>query len=181
MDRLILRLMRLQEAGVEIGDAIGVPTLEAGTMPAMVEADPERLVSVLEHVIRNAQDATPEQGTVSVKIGQTPNAVVVLTVSDSGSGMDPDFVRDRLFRPFDSTKGSKGMGIGAYQAREYVRMLGGEVEVQSSPGSGTQFSISLPVCVSRRPSPAASAVATVEQEKGAAASVQSWTEEGTTP
>jgi len=158
-----------------------VPTLEAGTMPAMVEADPERLVSVLEHVIRNAQDATPEQGTVSVKIGQTPNAVVVLTVSDSGSGMDPDFVRDRLFRPFDSTKGSKGMGIGAYQAREYVRMLGGEVEVQSSPGSGTQFSISLPVCVSRRPSPAASAVATVEQEKGAAASVQSWTEEGTTP
>jgi signal transduction histidine kinase len=59
--------------------------------------------------------------------------------------MEPEFVRDRLFRPFDSTKGAKGMGIGAYQAREYVRVLGGDVEVQSSPGCGTSFSISLPV------------------------------------
>jgi signal transduction histidine kinase len=49
-----------------------------------------------------------------------------------------------LFRPFDSTKGSKGMGIGAYQAREYVQSLGGRVEVQSSPGDGTTFSIILP-------------------------------------
>jgi signal transduction histidine kinase len=60
--------------------------------------------------------------------------------------MDMAFVRERLFRPFDSTKGSKGMGIGAYQTREYVRQLGGEVEVQSSPGVGTRFLIKLPLC-----------------------------------
>jgi signal transduction histidine kinase len=59
--------------------------------------------------------------------------------------MDPEFIRERLFRPFDSTKGSKGMGIGAYQAREYVQMIGGRVEVQSSPGVGTRFSIILPI------------------------------------
>ena len=72
-------------------------------------------------------------------------------------------MRERLFRPFDSTKGSKGMGIGAYQVREYVRMLGGQVEVQSSPGLGTRFSISLPLDragargrAERRPAPASS-------------------------
>jgi len=69
----------------------------------------------------------------------------VLVITDTGKGMDAAFVRERLFRPFDSTKGSKGMGIGAYQAREYVQMLGGQVEVQSSPGLGTSFSITLPV------------------------------------
>ena len=50
----------------------------------------------------------------------------MLVVSDTGAGMDAEFVRERLFRPFDSTKGSKGMGIGAYQVREYVQMLGGQ-------------------------------------------------------
>jgi signal transduction histidine kinase len=71
------------------------------------------------------------------------NALFIVT--DNGSGMTAEFVRERLFRPFDSTKGSKGMGIGAYQVREYVRMLGGQVEVQSSPGTGTRFSITLPL------------------------------------
>ena len=53
-----------------------------------------------------------------------------------------------LVAPFDSTKGSKGMGIGAYQVREYIRLLGGDVEVQSSPGQGTRFALSLPVAQS---------------------------------
>ena len=68
-----------------------------------------------------------------------------LVIEDDGPGMDAEFVRERLFRPFDSTKGSKGMGIGAYQTREYVQSLGGRVEVQSSPGLGTAFSIILPL------------------------------------
>ena len=58
--------------------------------------------------------------------------------------MTPEFVRDRLFRPFDSTKGSQGMGIGAYQAREYVRSLGGELMVESEPSQGTTVSVKLP-------------------------------------
>jgi signal transduction histidine kinase len=61
--------------------------------------------------------------------------------------MDPEFLRDRLFRPFDTTKGVAGMGIGAHQAREYVRSLGGLVDVQSSPGQGTRFAITLPALV----------------------------------
>jgi signal transduction histidine kinase len=59
--------------------------------------------------------------------------------------MSPEFIRERLFRPFDSTKGSHAMGIGAYQAREYARMLGGQLEVKSTEGQGTTFTLQLPV------------------------------------
>jgi putative PEP-CTERM system histidine kinase len=107
-----------------------------------VKADAERLSAVLEHIIRNAQDAAPE-GQVSVRVTEVKGEAVIV-VTDTGQGMDPEFVRERLFRPFDSTKGFKGMGIGAYQTREYVQMLGGRVEVQSTPGQGTSFSITLP-------------------------------------
>src|SRR5437879_10368858 len=59
--------------------------------------------------------------------------------------MDAEFIRNRLFRPFDTTKGELGLGIGAYEAREFVRKCGGNVEVDSVPGKGTKFIISLPM------------------------------------
>jgi signal transduction histidine kinase len=70
---------------------------------------------------------------------------VRINVTDDGTGMDAEFVRSQLFRPFHSTKGAKGMGIGAYQARELALSLGGDVEVESRPGVGTRFSFILPV------------------------------------
>ena len=73
------------------------------------------------------------------RVARAIAADALFAVTDTGSGMTAEFVRERLFRPFDSTKGSKGMGIGAYQVREYVRMLGGQVEVQSSPGHRHAF------------------------------------------
>jgi signal transduction histidine kinase len=69
----------------------------------------------------------------------------IVTVRDNGAGMDEAFVRERLFRPFDSTKGLTGMGIGAYECREFVKSLGGWVEVESKPGRGTSFVIGLPL------------------------------------
>ena len=143
------------------------PVLEPDPLGIEVECDADRLVAVVEHLVRNAQDATAEQGTVRVvvrlgSVGATaePSRVstsesstllrvphAVLEVIDDGSGMTPEFVRDRLFSPFDSTKGSKGMGIGAYQAREYVRSIGGRIEVESAPGRGTCMRILLPLAV----------------------------------
>ena len=58
-----------------------------------------------------------------------------------GSGMDEAFIRERLFKPFDSTKGTQGMGIGAYQIRETVRAMGGEVRIESEPDQGTKVTL----------------------------------------
>lgn len=121
------------------------PAPELGAAGARVRADEERLVAVLEHVLRNAQDAAGAAGKVWVTTMRTAGRVTV-TIGDTGPGMDAEFVRERLFRPFDSTKGGRGMGIGAYQVREYVLEAGGTVEVQSAPGSGTRFIIKLPLC-----------------------------------
>ena len=126
------------------GDREPRPELVVERPGLTVAASRERLANVLEHVIRNAQDATARDGRITVRLAGTPERALV-EISDTGQGMTSEFVRERLFRPFDSTKGSKGMGIGAYQAREYARALGGDVEVESSPGRGTSFRIILPV------------------------------------
>jgi len=129
---------------------------------AYVQADPERLTMIAEHVIRNAQEATPEDGSVTVTvaldggpgseeaapIGDTNRLrvpTVSLTVTDTGSGMSREFIEDRLFKPFDTTKGSKGMGIGAYQVREYLMSIGGRVDVQSEEDRGTRFTLRFPL------------------------------------
>jgi signal transduction histidine kinase len=96
-------------------------------------------------VVENAIEATPEDGEVCVTMHRNgPWAEV--TVEDNGQGMDPRFVESELFVPFETTKGITGMGIGAYQAREYVRSLGGDVNVASAPNQGTRFTMKFP-CV----------------------------------
>jgi putative PEP-CTERM system histidine kinase len=109
----------------------------------IVRADPERLCTVVEHLIRNAQDATDKSGRIDIDVSLGHDGARV-SIRDSGCGMTMEFMRERLFRPFDSTKGSQSMGIGAYQAREYIRSLGGQVTVTSEPGHGTTFNLTLP-------------------------------------
>jgi signal transduction histidine kinase len=60
--------------------------------------------------------------------------------------MSPGFVRDHLFKPFDTTKGNQGMGIGAYQAREFAQRMGGTLSVDSVVGEGTTVCMTLPLC-----------------------------------
>jgi len=109
-----------------------------------VRADPEALASIVGHVIRNAQQACdPDTGCVTVSVVCNVDRAGI-QIEDNGSGMDEAFVRDRLFRPFDTTKGSQGMGIGAYQVREFVEQAGGQVHVESEPGRGTVFRLCFP-------------------------------------
>jgi len=125
-----------------------VPALDCEDAGLAVEAEPERLAAVVEHIVQNAQEATPEDGRVQVRLRREADWALV-EVEDSGCGMDERFIAERLFRPFDTTKGNAGMGIGVYESREFLRALGGDIAVQSQPGRGTRFRFLLPLAGSR--------------------------------
>ena len=125
-------------------DRLPSPSLEQCDEDIIVQADTERLSAVLEHLIRNAQEATDEEGRITITADKK-NGIATISIEDTGCGMTDEFIRNRLFRPFDSTKGSQSMGIGAHQARDYARALGGQLDVTSKPGSGTIFNFRLPL------------------------------------
>jgi putative PEP-CTERM system histidine kinase len=109
-----------------------------------VDMDREKLQMALVHAIRNAQDATTADGHIDVRL-RTNGGEAFIEVADTGMGMEAEFIRDRLFKPFDSTKGAKGMGIGAYQIRETLRAAGGDIDVSSERGKGTIVRMRLPL------------------------------------
>ena len=127
-------------------------TIEDEFASTPVLGDEARLEHVIGHLLQNAIDAIPAAGRVTVRLeGDDKSAVIA--VSDNGIGMTPEFIRERLFKPFETTK-SSGMGIGMYESQQYVGSLGGDIQVDSEPGVGTRVRVRLP-----RPD-AASAAAT---------------------
>ena len=96
----------------------------------------------MAHVIDNALDSIADDGFVEIRLG-TSGREAVIEVEDNGCGMSPEFIRDELFKPFRTSKGS-GYGIGAFESREYVRENGGRMNVQSKLGVGTVVTIRLP-------------------------------------
>jgi putative PEP-CTERM system histidine kinase len=122
------------------------PTLTAEIQPnyRTINADQVRLVMTITNFIKNAQEATPDDGKVHVTL-QINNNWAVIVIADTGSGMDWDFIHNRLFKPFETTKSGKGMGIGVYLSREYISELSGTLNVASEPGEGTTITITLPL------------------------------------
>jgi putative PEP-CTERM system histidine kinase len=120
------------------------PRMEGQQATALVRADAEQLRSILGHLIQNAQDATPPDGEITLTLKRA-RGNVVLFIQDSGYGMSEAFISNQLFKPFESTKGLTGMGIGAYQAREYIQKIGGNIDVTSEPGIGSCFSVRIPL------------------------------------
>jgi putative PEP-CTERM system histidine kinase len=102
----------------------------------------DRLERVIGHLVQNAIDATNQDGRVWIRLAKQ-DGLAMIEVGDTGRGMTPEFVRDRLFKPFQTTKPA-GMGIGAYESFQYVQELGGRVEVDSTPDIGTQVRLLLP-------------------------------------
>lgn len=105
--------------------------------------DAETLHSVLNHLIQNAQEATSDDGWVKIHLTKTQGAIQI-EISDNGSGMSAEFIKQRLFKPFDTTKGNAGMGIGVYEAKQFIESIAGNIQVKSAENQGTTFKISLP-------------------------------------
>jgi putative PEP-CTERM system histidine kinase len=103
----------------------------------------DQLEHVIGHLVQNALDATAGRGRVSVRLRRDDDAAVI-EVTDSGVGMKPEFVRDRLFKPFQTTKAT-GMGVGVYESEQYVTGLGGRILVDSTPEVGTCVRVVLPL------------------------------------
>ena len=106
-----------------------------------VQGDREALEQALVHLVQNALDASPEGAPVCLSARREKSRAVI-DIVDVGEGMDAVFVRDKLFAPFVSSK-PDGFGIGALEARELVRAMGGQLHVQSRVGLGTRFTIEL--------------------------------------
>ena len=132
-------IRRIERAKSEQQPAIEVEIVE----PIAAQGHEDRLERVIAHLLQNALDATGGDGRVWVKLAREDDRAVI-EIGDTGHGMTPDFVRDRLFKPFQTTKPT-GMGIGAYESYQYVHELGGRVLVETSPGTGTCMRVLLPL------------------------------------
>ena len=131
---------RVVAANKAAGARIAVHAADAAVATLGYE---QRLERVLGHLVQNAIDATRQSGEVRISVGAEGRDAVI-EVADSGCGMSEAFVRERLFRPFQTTKGN-GMGIGAFEAAQYAKDMGGRIEVDSRPGAGTRFRLTFPL------------------------------------
>jgi len=122
--------------------------------PLTVRGDAGQLQQVLMNLAVNARDAMPEGGVLELATQVRADGAAVLSVHDTGVGMSPE-VRARVFEPFFTTKPiGKGTGLGLSTSHGIVKQHGGELDVESAPGQGTTFRITLPRC-GEVPAPAA--------------------------
>jgi PAS domain S-box-containing protein len=133
MDRLLRRL---------IGDQVELLT-SGPDQPLLVEADRSQLERVLANLAVNARDAMPGGGRLAIDVS-IDGGYAVLKVSDDGAGMDEETLA-QAFDPFFTTKGDDGTGLGLATVHAIVSQSGGHLAVESDPGRGTTFAISLPL------------------------------------
>ena len=112
------------------------------TLPP-VWADRDQLTTVVTNLLLNAREAVGADGRITLGTSVSEGRAV-LTVSDNGRGMSPEFIRTSLFRPFQTTK-KKGLGIGMFQSKLIVEAHQGVLQVESTPGHGTTFRLLLPL------------------------------------
>lgn len=137
LDQLLMRVVQAHVCGEPR------PVLERHVAGVCVLADARRLERVIGHLIQNAIEATPRTGSVLVRL-RMEQGVAVVEVCDTGHGMSQQFLRERLFQPFVSTKAA-GMGIGVFESLEYLREIGGGLHVTSAPSQGSTFRVTLPL------------------------------------
>lgn len=136
-------LAKLAATFVQEKHRLGLNLEVDATEPAVAQLnDPNAFLGVLEHVVSNALEASPEDRPVMIRAHKS-GAAVSLAIEDKGAGMSAQFIADELFRPLKSKK-KTGFGIGTYQAREIMRDIGGDIQVRSKLGEGTTVLLILP-------------------------------------
>jgi putative PEP-CTERM system histidine kinase len=148
IDHLVLEV--LGESGICASETISVSTdLQAETAAMM---DRGHLRRLLQNLVLNAIEAMPSGGELKIRTRLVPpegsttddtEVMLQIEVQDSGVGMTQQFMTERLFKPFASTK-EKGLGLGLFQCREIAQAHGGGIDVTSQPGRGTTFRVSIP-------------------------------------
>ena len=132
-------LRALAVVGVQAAAASAVEVLGASVV---TRVDPEEIKKVVVNLVLNAVEASSGQEPVKVEVGS--NSEAFIRVTDCGCGITEEFIRQRLFRPFETTK-ARGFGIGLYHCKKIVEAHGGRIEVKSSQGAGTEFTVWLPL------------------------------------
>lgn len=130
-----------------LGDTTGIEVRPQLKPLPTVNGDPPQLESVVTNLLLNAREAVQSAshgnaGWIDVRTEAAGDKAVV-SVGDNGCGMSHAFVRDSLFRPFQSTK-QNGLGIGMFQSRTIVEAHHGSIHVESEPGKGTTIRVVLP-------------------------------------
>ena len=155
MKGLIARLKNIKEkpelviASIAVDkiviDAIGTAggNIEVTGESLQVAVDEEEIYKVILNLLVNAVEATAPALPVKVNYGQR-DGFAFISVVDSGCGMSEIFIKERLFKPFETTK-KHGFGIGLYQSKQIVEAHGGDIEVISKEGQGTEFTVLLPL------------------------------------
>ena len=135
----VIRDVAVQQAGNK-------PTLQlaANLDTCEVLGEKEKITAILGHLVQNAQEATDDNGYVRLELSKDDRQAIIKVI-DNGVGMDNKFIAERLFKPFDTTKGNAGMGIGVYEARDYIMKYSGSCDVDSNLGLGTTFTLKLPL------------------------------------
>ena len=139
---------RLQHGAQSRGRTLDVEVVQ----PVKARGHEQRLERVVGHVVQNALDATPADKRVWLRVERSVGQARI-TVGDDGCGMSADFVANRLFKPFNTTKAG-GMGIGAYESAQYLKELGGSISVLSEPDKGTVVTMLIPLIETERPADA---------------------------
>ncbi len=121
------------------------PIATGGLRDALAIADAARVEQLLGHLLQNAIEASPPGDPVAMMVTREGGKIAI-DVVDHGCGMDAAFIRDRLFKPFVSSK-IGGFGLGAFEARQLAESMGGSVEVFSREGEGTRFRVTLPAAL----------------------------------
>ena len=133
----------------------------------LVTGNEVRLGQVFLNLLVNAADALPDgrahENEIELVVRRGPADTVIIQVRDSGSGMTAD-VRDRIFDPFYTTKGvGRGTGLGLSVSHGIVTALGGTIDVASTPGVGTTFTVQLPAAPAAEVVPVVIATATAPE------------------